>query len=91
MIVYVEEKDYDNDIFNQDPRIKDALLVIDDTKKPQIRKFDAAPPQFTFPIIKNVTNSQASKIDFIVCVGGDGTVLYVSTLFQVFFLINRYS
>ena len=32
------------------------------------------------------------KIDFVVCLGGDGTLLYASSLFQVQFLVcvNKY-
>ena len=30
----------------------------------------------------------ADKVDFIICLGGDGTLLYASSLFQVSFLID---
>lgn len=29
------------------------------------------------------------KVDFIICLGGDGTLLYASSLFQVTIILNK--
>lgn len=75
MIVYVEEKDYDNEIFTGDHRIKSAMGPSNRGDKPSLRKFSKE-------VCANRT--ELNKIDFIVCLGGDGTLLHVSNLFQVF-------
>lgn len=41
-------------------------------------------PSVTVPLVSHVDYDDISnQIDFIICLGGDGTLLYASSLFQV--------
>lgn len=86
MIVYVEEADYDNELFRSDEHIRVAMSPRAKNEKPSLRKFSklnlsnhSSSSSTSSGDVKNDTN----KIDLIICLGGDGTLLHVSTLFQV--------
>ncbi len=79
--VYVEEKDYKNDLF-----ITNSKKVVDEMGNKKLRIF----LQSSLSNFSNETNVKTrdnciDKIDLIICLGGDGTILYASTLFQVGF------
>lgn len=69
LIIYVEEEEYNHDLFRSDERIK---YSISSTSKPFIRKLSC-------PKLKESLNE---KIDLIICIGGDGTLLHANSLFQ---------
>lgn len=75
LTVYVEEKDYISPLF-----AADAIENGEDSNKGRIKKF--------YSSLSNLNDSThndedtLNKIDLIVCIGGDGTILYASTLFQ---------
>ena len=94
MIVYVEENEFD--LMKSDEQIKNLVSPTSSTRKytkPSLRKFE--PPTSLAKASSAETTSQSSltklgqtenhanKIDLIVCLGGDGTLLHASTLFQV--------
>lgn len=73
LIVYVEEKDYINELFTAD--LKDDPEII--------RKFHTSQSNLNNDKNKQIINEDTLKeIDLIVCLGGDGTILYASTIFQ---------
>lgn len=76
MKVYVEENDYENENFQLDDQIKLAMKTTESNKKPLLRKFCANNNP-------DCDKNDQEKIDFVVCLGGDGTLLHTSTLFQV--------
>jgi NAD kinase len=77
MIVYVEGSQYEHEIFKADDQIRQAMKPMGNNEKPSLRKFSkstSSPPS---------KNDDRNKIDLIICLGGDGTLLHASTLFQV--------
>jgi NAD+ kinase len=78
MIVYIEEADYEDDNVNSDDRIKAAKLPMNGQEKPSLRMFCSVVIGESYDKAPCVRD----KIDFIICLGGDGTLLHVSTLFQ---------
>ncbi len=73
----MEESQYEHDIFKADEQIKAAMKPGANNEKPALRKFIKDCTQ------SPKTNSDRNKIDLIICLGGDGTLLHASTLFQV--------
>lgn len=91
--MYVEENDYENEIFRLDEQIRAAMLPRGSQLKPSLRKF--CQPSLNYSC-RNSENTDANKIDLLVCMGGDGTLLHASGLFQVnlfffsfFFVISQ--
>lgn len=80
MIVYVEENDFENEIFRLDEQIRLAMSPSGTNTKPSLRKFCLSSPNYS---CKNLENNDVNKIDLVVCMGGDGTLLHTSGLFQV--------
>lgn len=80
MIVYVEENDFENEIFRLDEQIRLAMRPRDSQLKPSLRKF-CQPLNYSFR--NNPENGDVNKIDLVVCMGGDGTILHAAGLFQV--------
>ena len=81
LIVYVEERDFDNEIFKADEKIRSAMVPNSKNDKPSLRKFCKLAPNY---LCKCALTHKAdvNKIDLIICLGGDGTLLHVSNLFQ---------
>ncbi len=77
MIVYVEESQYDHEIFKADDQIKSAMKNGPNNEKPSLRKFSKT------TTLSPKSSDDRHKIDLIICLGGDGTLLHASTLFQV--------
>lgn len=78
LVVYIEEKDFENKLFTADAKNQEPT-----TDKPGcIRKFRT--PGSSLKSIATVSTCEQTVkvIDLIVCLGGDGTILYASTLFQ---------
>lgn len=76
LIVYVEESQYDHEIFKADDQIKMAMKPYSNSEKPALRKFIKSSN------LSPAKNEDRNKIDLIICLGGDGTLLHASTLFQ---------
>lgn len=81
LIVYVEENDFEHEIFRLDEQIKAAMAPRGNQLKPSLRKFCQPSPNYC---CRNTENTDVNKIDLVVCLGGDGTLLHASGLFQVF-------
>ena len=91
MIVYVEENEFEHELMKADEQIKSLISPTSSNRKyskPSLRKF--TPPTKSSTDTQpsslsklNQTENHANKIDLIVCLGGDGTLLHASTLFQV--------
>ena len=82
LVVYVEESEYENDLIKNDEELIQACVLntynCNGTKneKQMLRKY-----------CKNNTeqvSGDRNKIDLLICLGGDGTLLHASTLFQVY-------
>lgn len=72
--LFIEEKDFNHEVFNQNSQILDYK-----TSK-SLRIFV---PCVDFECLSKQTINLDDQIDLILCLGGDGTLLHVSTLFQV--------
>jgi NAD kinase len=105
LITYVDEADYNNEVFISDEKIRKASIFENqDQEKPSLRSVslnslnDEIPVQ-PVRIISNPTAEKSlklgtaqaipleklsEKIDLIICLGGDGTLLHISNLFQVY-------
>lgn len=87
LIVYVEENDFENDIFRLDDQIRAAMSPHGTQVKPSLRKFCQPSPNYS---CRDAENTDVNKIDLLVCMGGDGTLLHASGLFQVSGLSDPY-
>jgi len=74
LVAFIEESEYENEQINSDSKIKQALSLDFRNGRPGIRKF-----------CKKLTTEDINIIDFIICLGGDGTLLHVSNVFQVIY------
>jgi NAD kinase len=76
LVVYVEESEYENELVKNDEQLNKIRTVDPNNKneKQMLRKYT-----------KNNSDpfGDRNKIDLLVCLGGDGTLLHASTLFQV--------
>jgi NAD kinase len=81
--VYVEENDFENELFKADEKIRSAMVPSAANEKPSLRKFCKLAPFYECKCAHTPARADVNKIDLIVCIGGDGTLLHVSNLFQV--------
>ena len=76
-MVYVEESEFENDLMKCDEQLKQIICTgKEKNEKHMLRKY-----------CKNPNSEQCAdrnKIDLLICLGGDGTLLHASTLFQVY-------
>lgn len=76
MITFIEEKDYDSEFVLNDEKLRNAMKPLGNNTKSSLRKFCVSE-------CKTIVKNDRNKIDFLICVGGDGTLLHASGLFQV--------
>ena len=72
-MVYVEEKDYNSELFQVEGK--------EDASK--IRKFYTPVSSLCDGTCSLKHQDSINEVDLIITLGGDGTILYASTLFQV--------
>ncbi|CAF0815450.1 unnamed protein product [Brachionus calyciflorus] len=75
LITFIEEKDYESDFVLNDEKLKEAMKPQGENTKSSLRKF-------TINECKMIEKNDRNKIDFVICIGGDGTLLHASGLFQ---------
>ncbi len=74
----MEEKDYNNALFQADAKDREPSA----DSPGCIRKFYSSLSSLASCPDDNSCPDTTGLIDLIVCIGGDGTILYASTLFQ---------
>lgn len=73
LVVYVEEKDYNNELFQVEGKEECS----------KIRKFYTSLSSLSnLDKCSNTNPDSINEVDLIITLGGDGTILYASTLFQ---------
>lgn len=78
LTVYIEEKDHNNKSFSAIAKDRDETL----DSPGCIKKMYTSKMSNLNTDISNSCEDSINKIDLIICIGGDGTILYASTLFQ---------
>jgi len=76
LTIFIEEKDYNHDYLAQNEQINEFKASL------AIQKF-LSDNDFNIGLVNNNNNNATNQIDMIICLGGDGTLLHASTLFQV--------
>lgn len=71
--MYVEEKDYESELFQVEAK----------GKCDKIRKFYTSLSSLSDETCFQTNPDTINEVDLIITLGGDGTILYASTLFQV--------
>lgn len=71
--MYVEEKDYKSELFQVEAKGNCG----------KIRMFHTSLSSLSDDTCSQTTPDSINEVDLIITLGGDGTILYASTLFQV--------
>ncbi len=85
LIVYVAEEEYYHEMFNQNQSIRNAKEKLRKFKQSNGVNCQSSPITYVEQINKLEEEYDQSFIDFIICIGGDGTLLHASSIFQVIF------
>ena len=81
--MYVEEDVFNHKVFKNVLEIKKETEETNESNdQTMIKVFKKPSDQISANSYKNETSDE-DKIDFIICIGGDGTILHISSLFKV--------